>query len=45
MVFKKIEINNFKCIDKLEFKPKKINLIVGRNNTGKLLFWRLEYCV
>lgn len=28
-------IKNFKGIDSLEFKPKSINLIVGKNNTGK----------
>ena len=35
MHIEKVEIENFKCIEKLEFKPKKINLIVGRNKTGK----------
>ncbi len=35
MQIKEIRINNFKGISSLEFNPKKINIIVGRNNTGK----------
>ena len=35
MNIKEVEIENFKCIDHMKFKPKKINLIVGKNNTGK----------
>ena len=35
MYLQKVEIDDFKCIDHLEFEPAKINLIVGRNNTGK----------
>ncbi|MCK4730314.1 MAG: AAA family ATPase [Candidatus Aenigmarchaeota archaeon] len=35
MYIKKLELNNFKGISEMEVKPKKINLIVGRNNTGK----------
>ncbi|MCK4795913.1 MAG: AAA family ATPase [Spirochaetes bacterium] len=35
MKINKITINDFKGIDTLEFKPKMINLIVGKNNTGK----------
>ena len=35
MYLQKVEIDDFKCIDHLEFEPTKINLIVGRNNTGK----------
>jgi len=30
-----IIIKNFKAIDTLEIKPKKFNVLVGRNNTGK----------
>jgi len=35
MRIENIEIKDFKGIDALEFKPKKLNFIVGRNNTGK----------
>ncbi len=30
-----ISINNFRVIDSIRFKPKNINIIVGKNNTGK----------
>lgn len=30
-----IKIKNFKGISSLEFNPKRINLIIGKNNTGK----------
>jgi len=32
---KKLSIKNFKAFETLEFSPKAINLITGRNNTGK----------
>jgi AAA15 family ATPase/GTPase len=35
MKIQKIKIENFKGIDELEFKPRMINLIIGKNNTGK----------
>jgi len=35
MEIKEIQITNFKGISSLELFPKKINIIVGRNNTGK----------
>jgi len=35
MRIKKIKIKDFKGISLLEFNPKKINLIIGKNNTGK----------
>lgn len=35
MKINNISINNFKGIDSLKFEPKTINIIVGRNNTGK----------
>ncbi|CEG13153.1 hypothetical protein MSIBF_A3330006 [groundwater metagenome] len=35
MQIKELKIDNFKGITSIEFRPKKINLIVGRNNTGK----------
>lgn len=35
MTLKNIEIESYKGISKLKFSPKKINLIVGKNNTGK----------
>lgn len=35
MRIEQIRINGFKGIDLLEFEPKMINLVVGRNNTGK----------
>ena len=38
MIIKKIKIKNFKGISLLEYNPKKINLIVGKNNTGKTSF-------
>lgn len=31
----RVNIENFKAIEDLDFEPKKINLITGRNNTGK----------
>lgn len=31
----KVSIENFKAIEDLDFAPKKINLITGRNNAGK----------
>lgn len=34
-MIKSIEISNFKGIQNLKIKPKKINLLIGRNNTGK----------
>jgi len=34
-MIKEIEIEGFRCVEKLNMKTKKINLIVGRNNTGK----------
>ena len=35
MTIKIIEIENYKGISKLRFNPRKINILVGRNNTGK----------
>lgn len=35
MVIKNVKIENFKGISELEFNPKKINILVGKNNTGK----------
>lgn len=35
MKINKIYIKNFKSIDVLEFKPTMVNIIIGRNNTGK----------
>ena len=35
MVIKEVGIENFKGIDSIKFKPKLLNVIVGRNNTGK----------
>jgi len=35
MIIKNIDINSYKGISKLKFNPKKINIIVGKNNTGK----------
>lgn len=35
MKIQKLSIHNFKGIDLLEFEPKRINVIVGRNNTCK----------
>lgn len=30
-----IKIRNFRCIEDMSFRPKAINIFVGRNNTGK----------
>lgn len=35
MKIEEIKIENFKGITTLEFKPKNINFIIGKNNTGK----------
>ncbi|MBN2095087.1 MAG: AAA family ATPase [Candidatus Aenigmarchaeota archaeon] len=35
MIISKISIENFKAINSLNFEPRMINLIVGKNNTGK----------
>ncbi len=35
MEIKEVKISNFKGITDLTFSPKKINIIVGKNNTGK----------
>ena len=35
MFIKSVDIENFKGISKLKFNPKKINILVGKNNTGK----------
>lgn len=35
MGIEKLRISGFKGIDRLEFEPKMINVIVGKNNTGK----------
>lgn len=35
MKVKELSIENFKGIDSLSFQPKLLNVIVGRNNTGK----------
>ncbi len=35
MKIERLSVNNFKGIDRLEFAPKMINLIIGKNNTGK----------
>lgn len=35
MKITKVDIENFKGIDSLSFKPKLLNILVGRNNTGK----------
>jgi AAA15 family ATPase/GTPase len=34
-MIKTILIKNFRCINSLQIRPTRINLIVGRNNTGK----------
>ena len=38
MKIKKISVNNFKALDEIEISPKMVNVIVGRNNTGKSSF-------
>ncbi len=35
MKIEKLSVENFKGLESLEFKPKGVNLITGRNNTGK----------
>jgi predicted ATP-dependent endonuclease of OLD family len=35
MIIKELVISNYKGISALSFKPKKINIIVGKNNTSK----------
>jgi AAA15 family ATPase/GTPase len=35
MTIKNIEIEGYKGLSKLKFNPKKINILVGKNNTGK----------
>ena len=35
MPIEKVEIENYKGISNLEFTPKKLNIIVGKNNAGK----------
>lgn len=35
MILENIEIENYKGISKLNFNPLKINVLVGKNNTGK----------
>jgi Predicted ATP-dependent endonuclease of the OLD family len=35
MKVNEISIENFKGIDSLKFQPRLLNVIVGRNNTGK----------
>ena len=34
-MIKRVTIKNFKGISSLKFTPKKFNVLVGRNNTGK----------
>ena len=34
-MIKRIELENIRCLDKVSFHPKRINIIVGKNNTGK----------
>ena len=39
MKIRQIHIENFRCIEKLEiYKPDTVNLIIGRNNSGKTAF-------
>lgn len=38
MEIQSLSIKNFKGISDLELKPKKMNILVGRNNTGKTSF-------
>ncbi|QTW05535.1 hypothetical protein [uncultured archaeal virus] len=45
MLIKKLKIDNFKGITSTEFCPKKINLIVGKNNTGKTSILEAIYSV
>lgn len=35
MIIKEVHIDNFKALNAFSFNPKRINLLVGRNNTGK----------
>lgn len=35
LMIKHVTIKNFKGISSLEITPKKFNVLVGRNNTGK----------
>ena len=35
MTITKLSIESFKGINQLSFEPKQLNIIVGRNNTGK----------
>jgi len=35
MSIKKVRIQNYKGLEDLEFEPSRINIFVGRNNTGK----------
>jgi len=34
-MIKKLTIDNFRSIDNLEFEPKRINVIIGEEGTGK----------
>lgn len=45
MKLEEISVTNFKVIDRLSFKPKMINLIVGKNNTGKTSLLEAINCI
>jgi len=34
-VLQRVYVDNFKCLQKFEFKPERVNLILGRNGSGK----------
>lgn len=35
MPIQEVEIENYKCLEYFKFKPARINILVGRNNSGK----------
>ncbi len=42
---KRIRIENFKRIKRIEFEPKKVNIILGSNNTGKTSILEAIYLI
>lgn len=44
-MLQRVYFDNFRCLEKFEFKPERVNLILGRNGSGKSTLFDALQCV